>query len=82
MLNPIQGDIKDRAEDEYTEFRPRPLRTERRRIWNGKRYAWRLCQVYDAGAQQNVDPSTDLLVACNMPGNQPLSEGEAPHPSA
>ena len=68
MLDLKQGDITDRAEGEYTQFRPRPLRTERRRIWNGKRYAWRLCQVYDAGAQQNVDPSSNPLVARNTLG--------------
>jgi hypothetical protein len=60
--------LLDTAEAEYSEFNIRPLRTERRRIWNGRRYVWRLCQVYSAGWQQPVEPSTAPLVKMSRRG--------------
>ena len=57
------------AEIEYGEFNIRPIRVERRRIWTGKRYVWRLCQIYDAGRLQTVEPSTSPLVQRSGRGN-------------
>ena len=59
----------DIAETEYGEFNIRPVRVERRRIWNGKQYVWRLCQIYDAGRLQSVEPSASPLVQRSGRGN-------------
>jgi len=63
------------AEKEYGEFNMQPVRQEKRRIWNGRRYKWAIVTVYDAGKPAPVQPSSLPVVMENRykPRAQPTS---------
>lgn len=54
--------MQDAADIEYGQFTATHVRNERRRIWNGKRYVWRNCDVYDVCKPAVVAPSKLPLV--------------------
>ena len=71
-------ELTARANEEYDNAPMASVRTERRRVWTGKRYAYRMVEIIDVGRRAAVTPSKlPLVVQVTNKPDLPSREGHA-----